>query len=94
MLSVNNWKYLKWYMHMLLRHFSDEISVFARKKPLWHPIGTLPPFTHLPFASASWGKTPEFSHQFETRIDGVGVFDVHLKVASRFSLVAETMGQV
>lgn len=30
----------------------------------------------------SWrlGKTPEFSHQFETRIDGVGVFDVHLKV--------------
>ena len=22
------------------------------------------------------GKTPEFSHQFETRIDGVGVFDV------------------
>eukprot|EP00435_Cladocopium_sp_Y103_P008110 s1272_g2.t1 len=26
------------------------------------------------------GKTPEFSHQFETRIDGVGVFDVHLKV--------------
>ena len=58
MLSVNNWKYLKWYMHMLLRHFSDEISVFARKKPLWHPIGTLPPFTHLPFASASWGKDP------------------------------------
>eukprot|EP00438_Fugacium_kawagutii_P019697 Skav233741 [mRNA] locus=scaffold2303:122667:127341:+ [translate_table: standard] len=26
------------------------------------------------------GKTPEFSHQFETRIDGIGVFDVHLKV--------------
>ncbi|CAE6962772.1 lplA [Symbiodinium sp. KB8] len=26
------------------------------------------------------GKTPEFSHQFETRIDGVGVFDVNLKV--------------
>lgn len=29
------------------------------------------------------GKTPEFSHQFETRIDGVGVFDVHLKVVPR-----------
>ncbi len=48
-------------------------------------LARCPPFTHLPFASASWGKTPEFSHQFETRIDGVGVFDVHLKVASRFS---------
>ena len=25
------------------------------------------------------GKTPEFSHQFETRIDGIGIFDVNLK---------------
>lgn len=28
------------------------------------------------------GKTPEFSHHFETRVDGVGIFDVHLKVVS------------
>mmetsp|Transcript_58222 Transcript_58222/g.125892 ORF Transcript_58222/g.125892 Transcript_58222/m.125892 type:complete len:364 (-) Transcript_58222:120-1211(-) len=27
-----------------------------------------------------FGRTPEFSHQLETRIDGVGVFDVRLQV--------------
>jgi len=28
------------------------------------------------------GRTPEFSHQLETRIDGVGVFDVRLQVVN------------
>lgn len=34
--------------------------------------------------SAEWrlGVTPEFSHQLETRIDGVGVFDVRLDVVN------------
>lgn len=27
-----------------------------------------------------FGRTPDFSHQLETRIDGVGVFDVHMEV--------------
>lgn len=29
-----------------------------------------------------FGRTPDFSHQLDTRIDGVGVFDVQMKVAA------------
>lgn len=29
-----------------------------------------------------FGRTPEFTHQLETRIDGVGVFDVQMKVVA------------
>jgi len=34
------------------------------------------------FNDKKWrlGNTPEFSHQLDTRVDGVGVFDVHLQV--------------
>ena len=28
----------------------------------------------------NFGKTPQFSHVLETRIDGVGIFDVHMQV--------------
>jgi len=48
------------------------------------PMAQDPDFKHLrsQLEDKEWrlGKTPEFSHQFETRVDGVGVFDVHLKV--------------
>lgn len=27
-----------------------------------------------------FGRTPEFSHQLDTRIDGIGIFDVHMQV--------------
>merc|ERR1719231_1038884 len=28
------------------------------------------------------GRTPEFSHNLDTRIDGIGVFDVHMQVVA------------
>lgn len=52
----------------------DENSEMAQDLIFLHVRGEL--------QNKEWhlGKTPEFSHQFETRIDGVGVFDVNLKV--------------
>lgn len=39
---------------------------------------------HKELEDPAWrlGRTPEFSHQLETRIDGVGIFDVRLDVVN------------
>jgi len=39
---------------------------------------------HAEMADKEWrfGRTPEFTHQLDTRIDGVGVFDVRMDVVS------------
>lgn len=48
------------------------------------PIASEPGFVQIraQFGDKEWrlGQTPEFSHQLDTRVDGVGVFDVHLQV--------------
>lgn len=48
------------------------------------PMASLPEFQAVreELRSTEWrlGSTPDFSHQLETRIDGVGVFDVRLEV--------------
>lgn len=48
------------------------------------PVASEPGFVQIraEFADKEWrlGRTPEFSHQLDTRVDGIGIFDVHLQV--------------
>jgi len=61
---------------------AQEVAVEALNED--SPIAATPEFraVRAELQSSEWrlGRTPDFSHQLETRIDGVGVLDVRLEV--------------
>merc|ERR1719387_2607961 len=56
------------------REMIDKNSEIAQSKPFHEAMERLQNWDW------NFGKTPEFSHLMETRIDGVGIFEVHMQV--------------
>jgi len=59
-----------------------EIEEIGVDSPLTKEPGLLEYRSEMTCADWNLGRTPEFSHQLDTRIDGIGVFDVHMEVVA------------
>lgn len=56
------------------------VEVMDKQSPMAHEPEFLAYREQLERKEWNLGRTPEFSHKLETRIDGVGIFDVHMQV--------------
>ena len=59
----------------------NSIEKFDFDSPMLHSVEYLSHFEKLQDWNWRFGSTPDFSHSFSTRIDGLGCFDLHLNVS-------------